>query len=84
MEDIGSRIRNLPPLGQPRLNIEVIIAGEQIIEEQVVNAFGLRIQSHARIEIRGTALNNHHQGFRVRFAGTREAGEKQKRGDDST
>jgi hypothetical protein len=66
------------------LHIEVIVASEQIVEEQVINALGLRINAHARIEIRGTALNNHDQGFGVRFAGAREAGEEQNRGEDST
>ena len=62
----------------------MFITSEQIVEEQVVNAFGLRIQSHARIEVRGAALNDHDQGFGVRFAGAREAGKKQERGEDST
>jgi len=84
VEDISSRIRYLPAFGQPGLNVEVIIAREQIVEEQVVNAFGIRVQPHSGIEIGGAALNDHHQSFGISLAGARESREEEKRGQDST
>ncbi len=65
MEDIGQRIGNLPALGQHRLQIEVLIAAEKRIEDQHINALGLRVQPHARIEIRWAALDDHDQGVGV-------------------
>jgi len=36
-------IGNLPALRQPGLHVQMRVAGEQVIEDQIVNAFGLRI-----------------------------------------
>ena len=43
VKDVGQRIGNLPALGQSRRDIQVVAAREQIVEDQVVDAFGLRI-----------------------------------------
>ncbi len=65
MEDVSQCIGNLPPLRQPRLHIEVLVPGEQVIENQGVNALGLGIHPHARVQIGGAALDDHHQRIRI-------------------
>jgi hypothetical protein len=49
MKDVGQRIRNLPTLRQSRLNTQVLVARTQVIEEQFVDAFRLRIQAYSGI-----------------------------------
>ena len=61
MEDVGKRIGNLPTLGQSRLNVEVLVARQQRVEDKLVNALRLRIEAHPRIKVGGTALDNHYQ-----------------------
>ena len=61
VKDVGLRIGNLPAIGQPWLQLKVLIAANQRVEEQVVNALGLRIDSNPRIEIGGAALDDHYQ-----------------------
>src|ERR1700691_5752140 len=61
MEDVSEGIGNLPTFSQPGLHVEVRITAHQRIEEQFVYALRLCVDTHARIEIRGAALNDHHQ-----------------------
>ncbi len=51
----------------------MFIAIEKVIEDQRVDAFGLCVDSHSRIEVRWTALDNHHQRVGV---GSLRAGEE--------
>jgi hypothetical protein len=67
MEYVRERIRNVPPLSQPGLNIEVLVAGKEIIKKQTVNALRLGVQAHSRIEIRRATLDDHGQGASVRL-----------------
>jgi hypothetical protein len=45
----------------------MIIPGKQIIEEQVIDAFRLRVESDAGVEIRRAAFDDHDQCRRVGF-----------------
>ena len=73
VEDIGQRIGNVPALGQAGGDIEVVAAGQQVVEDEVVDALRLRVQTDARIEVGGAALDDHHQGVGVGFAGAGES-----------
>jgi hypothetical protein len=61
VEYVRKRIGILPALGQAWLNIEMLITSEKIIEQQVIDALGIGIQSYAGIQIRGTVLDDHDQ-----------------------
>jgi hypothetical protein len=61
MEDIRQRLGNVPALRDPGMQIEMFVAVEKGVKEQLAYAFGLGINAHARIKVRGTALDNHHQ-----------------------
>ena len=61
VEDISHGIENLPALGQAGDQVEVLVAVDQAVEEQGVDALGLRVGAHARIEIRRARLDDHHQ-----------------------
>ncbi len=81
MEDVGERIRNLPALRQSRRHIQILSARQQIVEDQVINPFRLRVDSHPRVKIRGTRLNNHDQRIGIRLCRTgqrREHRDKQR------
>ncbi len=85
MEDVGLRIGNLPTFGQPRLQVEVLVAADERIEEQFVNALRLRVNPDTRIEIGGAALDDHHQRVGVglmRAAGENKQRRTQQTGDD--
>src|ERR1700729_4375106 len=66
MKYVCKRVRNLPPLCQPWLNIEVFVAGQQRVEDKLVNPLGLPINTHSRVKICRAAFNNHHQQIRIR------------------
>ncbi len=68
MKDVGQRIGNFPALRQPGLQVEVIVAADQGIEEQLVDALRLRVDADARIEVDGTALDDHDQRVGVGLA----------------
>ena len=73
VENVGQGIGNLPALRQRRRHVQMIIAIQEVIEDQRVDAFGVRVDPDPGIEIRGTALNNHHQHVGV---GSLGAGKK--------
>ena len=75
MKNIGERIGNFPALGEPGRDIEIIAAREQIIEDQIVDALRLRIDSDSRVEIRGARFDHHHQRVGI---GLVRAGEQEK------
>jgi hypothetical protein len=45
------------------------VTGEQVVEDKVVDAFGLRVEANAGIEVGGAALDDHHQGVGIGFPG---------------
>ena len=57
MEDVRLRIGNFPPLGEPRLELEVLVAAHERVEQQLVDALGLRIDADARVKVRGAAFD---------------------------
>ena len=61
VKDVGQRIQNLPALGQPGLNIEVLVTRQQRVEEEFVDALRLPVDSDARVEIGRAAFDDHHQ-----------------------
>ena len=69
MKDVGERIGSLPSLGEHGLDVEVMIACQQRVEEQFVNALRLCIDTNPRIEVQRAALDDHHQGVRVGLVG---------------
>jgi hypothetical protein len=52
-------VRNVPAECETRLYIEMLVTGEQVIEEKIVNALGIRVNSDAWIEVRRAALDDH-------------------------
>ena len=66
---IRLRIGGFPAFRQPGLQFEVFVAAHQRIEQKVVDALGLRIDANPRVEIRRTALDDHHQRVRIGLAG---------------
>src|SRR5207248_6209108 len=58
-------------LRQPGTQLEVLIAADERIEQQRVNALRLRVDSDSGVEIRGAALDDHHQ--RMGIGGLRAA-----------
>jgi hypothetical protein len=59
VENVSAGIRDFPSFRQSRPNIQVLVSGAEVIEEQLVNALGLRIQTNPRIEIGGAVLDDH-------------------------
>ena len=72
MKDVGERIGNLPALGQSGRDIQIVAAREQVVEDQIVDALRLRVDSHARIEIRRARFDQHHQRVGIGLAGAGE------------
>jgi hypothetical protein len=60
----------------------VLVAREQVVEEEVANPLRLRIQSHPRIKVRRARFDDHHQGLGRRFAGAGEQERAQQGNDD--
>src|SRR5208337_929283 len=75
VKNVSQRIRNLPMLRQPGLNIQVLVARQQRVEKELANALRLRINPHPRIEIRWAAFNDHDQ--RVGLGSLRAGEERQ-------
>src|ERR1700690_3068246 len=48
MKNIGQRIRNLPPLRKSSLNVQVLIASQQSIENKFVDPLRLRVNPNPR------------------------------------
>ena len=69
MKNVGQRIGNVPAFGQAGRDVQVGVAGEQVVEDEVVNALGLRVEANARIEVRRAALDDHDQSIGIGFAG---------------
>src|SRR5271167_816527 len=53
VKDVGERIENLPALRQAGLDVEMVVACQQRVEEKLVDALGLPVNAHARVEVRG-------------------------------
>ena len=66
MKDVGQGIGNLPALGKSRLQVEVLVAVDQTIEEQLVDALGIGVDPDAGIEIERAGLDDQGDGLRVR------------------
>src|SRR5579862_9463429 len=77
MKNISERVGNIPALGQTGSDVQIGATGQQVVEDQVVDTFGLSVQTHARIEVGWAALNDHDQGVGVGLAGAgKGCGEK--------
>ncbi len=59
MKNVSQRIGNLPAIGESGCNIQIVSAGKQIVEDQVVDALRLRIEADARIQICGAGFDDH-------------------------
>jgi hypothetical protein len=70
MENIGKGVGNLPALGEVGLNVQMVVAGEQVVKDETIDPLRICIQPHSRIKVGGTALNHHHQGRRIRLRRT--------------
>src|SRR4051812_11654243 len=77
MENVSQRIVILPSLGEAWEHVEVIVATQQRVEDQFVDALRLRIRTDARIEVRRTALDHH--DHRVRIGSVRASSNESKR-----
>ena len=78
VEDVSERVWDVPLFGQAGLNIEVFVTCEQIVKDQIINSFRLSINANSRIEIRGTALNDHYHFAAAGFSGTRNCAQNGK------
>jgi hypothetical protein len=47
----------------------MFVAGAQVIEQQLINSFGISVQANPWIQIGGAALDDHHQCVGVRLTG---------------
>src|SRR6266446_2181495 len=72
VKDVCQGIGNIPSFRQARRDVEMGVTGEQVVEDEIVDALGLRFQTHPGIEVGGTALDDHYQGVGVGFAGAGE------------
>jgi len=79
MKNISLGIRYFPSLRESRRDAQVLVAGKQIVKEKAVDALGIRIQSHPRIEVRRATLDDHHQGVGIRFAAARKKRKKREK-----
>jgi hypothetical protein len=73
VKDVGERIRHFPSFRQAWLNVQMLIAGQQSIEEKLANPLRLRIKTNAWVEIRGTALDDHDKSVRIDGVRARES-----------
>ena len=71
VEDIGAGVGDLPAFGESWSDVQVFVAGEEVVEDQVVDAFGIGVDPDAGIEVGGAAFDDHYKGFKV---GRRRAG----------
>src|SRR5690348_15568002 len=55
------RIGNVPPLRQPGLQVEMLVAVNQRVEKEFVNALRVRVDTDSRVEVGWAALDDHHQ-----------------------
>jgi hypothetical protein len=60
------------------LQVEVRVSVHQRIEDELVNAFGLSIDSNPGIEIGGAVLNQHGDGLGIGFVAAAASGYGQK------
>ena len=74
MKNVGLRIGDLPTLGQPWLQLEVIVAADQRVEEKLVDSLRLRIDADTGVEVGWAALDDHHQRVGIGFARAAEQG----------
>src|SRR5580692_1922470 len=79
VEYISQRIWDFPTLRQSRLHVKMLVAGAQVIEQQLINSLGIGFQTNPWIQIGGAALDNHHQCVWVWFTGTGEQRKKKER-----
>src|SRR5271157_3477673 len=79
VEDVGLRIGNFPIVSQPRLQVEVLIAPDEGIEEQLVNPLRLRVNPDPGIEVGRAAFDDHDQ--RVGIGLARATGKKKQQAD---
>ena len=67
VEDVSQRIGNLPTFSK-RGHVQVIVAGEQVVEDQVVDPLRLSVEADAGIEVGRAAFDDHDQGVGVGLA----------------
>ena len=60
MEDVGEWVWGFPAFGETRLHVEVLIAAQQGVENQLVDALRWAVRAHARVQISWAALDDHH------------------------
>src|SRR6266571_7867584 len=68
MKNVSLRIGNFPALREPRLHAQMLVSGQQVIEQQAVNSLRLRIEPDPRIKISGAEFDDHHQRVGIRAA----------------
>ena len=66
VKDVSERIGNLPALGQPRRQCEVILTADEPFEDQLADALALRVGANAGIEIERRAFDQHDDRARLR------------------
>src|SRR5215469_10713394 len=72
VKDVSPGIGDLPALREFRLHVEVLVTSQEIVEDQLIDALGLAIESHARIEVCGAGFDDHDQGVGIRATGAGE------------
>jgi hypothetical protein len=60
MKNVGPRVGNLPTLGEARMDVQVLVSSQEIVENEVINALGIRVESYPWIEIGRVVFNDHH------------------------
>ena len=72
VKNVGEGIGNFPTFGKAGSDIEIFAAGEEVVEDEIVDALGLGVDSDAGIEICGAGLDQHDQRVGIGLMGTRE------------
>src|SRR5437763_6756926 len=65
VKDVSQRIGNVPAFGERRLDVQVLVTIEQVVEQQGIDTLRLRVYPNSRIEIGRAALDDHDQGVAV-------------------
>src|SRR5271156_1822945 len=77
MKNVGEGIGNLPAFGQAGGDIQIIAAGKEVVENQIVDALRLPVEADSRIKVGGARFDQHHERVGIGFAGAGDLGERE-------
>ena len=69
MEDEGSGIGLVPACGEGRGEMEAAVAGDEAVEDELVDVLGLGVSAHARVEVGGAGVDEEDDGVGIAWRG---------------